>query len=108
MPPIPALPTVSEPGQTRLSFNGPGITLKKLGKPAKPVYKVPPHVARRWLSGSAYKNGLAQQFKVVGNVVAQRKMNTLRINYIYSNITAEFRGTVVPYIASVLQAGSSP
>jgi hypothetical protein len=59
MPPIPALPTVPEPGQTRLLFNGPGITLKKPGKPAKSVYKVPPHVARQWLSGSAYENGLA-------------------------------------------------
>jgi len=26
----------------------------------------------------------------------------------HSNITTEFRGTVVPYIASVLQAGNSP
>jgi hypothetical protein len=46
MPPVPALPTVPGPGQTKLSFDGPRITLKKLEKLAKPVYKVLPHVAR--------------------------------------------------------------
>jgi hypothetical protein len=44
MPPIPAIPTVLEPGQTTISFNGPLIPFKKPGKPAKPVYKVPPYI----------------------------------------------------------------
>ena len=63
MPPVPALPTVQGPGQAKLSFDGPRITLKKPGKPAKSVYKVPPHVSCRWLFGSAYETGLARQFQ---------------------------------------------
>jgi len=59
IPLVPALLIVSESGQTRPSFNGPGITLKKPRKPARPVYKVLPYVAHRWLSGSAYENSLA-------------------------------------------------
>jgi len=62
MPPIPPIPTVPEPGQTTLSFNGPRIMLKKPGKPAKPVQKVPAKLNRQWLFGSAYENILAQQF----------------------------------------------
>jgi hypothetical protein len=63
MPPVPAIPIALEAGQTRLSFNSPSIIFKKPGKLANPVYKVPPHLARRWLFGSAYKAGLARQFK---------------------------------------------
>jgi hypothetical protein len=62
MPPILAIPTVPEPGQTTISFNGLSIPFKKPRKPAKPVYKVPPYVGRRWLFGLTYKAGLAQQF----------------------------------------------
>lgn len=64
MPPVPAIPIVPEAGQTRLSFNSHGPAPRKPGKPAKPVFKVPPKLARRCIFGSAYEAGLAQQFKI--------------------------------------------
>jgi hypothetical protein len=63
MPPAPPIPKALEPGQTTLSFDSPSFALKKPGKPAKPVQKVPAKLNCRWLLGSPYENYLAQQFR---------------------------------------------
>ena len=46
-----------------LDFSGSSTIRKKLGKPAKPVFKVPTWVNRQWMAGSQYENQLALQFK---------------------------------------------
>jgi hypothetical protein len=63
MPPIPPIPTVPEPGQTKLSFNGPQILLKKPGKPPLSVHKVPARLNQQWLLGSQYETLLVRQFR---------------------------------------------
>jgi hypothetical protein len=70
MPPVPVIPTVLEPGQTRLSFDGLGIVPKRSGPPPKSVYKVPTQFNRRWLFGSSYELGLARQFQTA-RILAQ-------------------------------------
>jgi len=63
MPPIPPLLVVPEPGQTTLSFNSLSIIFKKLGKPAKPITKVPSRLHRQWFFGLLHKAVLARQFQ---------------------------------------------
>jgi hypothetical protein len=63
MPPLPPIPTVLEPRQSTISFNGPRIIVKKPGKPAKPVQEVHKNLNRRWLLGSPYENVLVRQFR---------------------------------------------
>jgi hypothetical protein len=63
MPPVPSLPVVPEPRQTTLSFNGPSITFKKPGKPAKPTTKVPSRLHRQWFFGSSHEAVLDRQFQ---------------------------------------------
>jgi hypothetical protein len=62
MPLVPPIPTVLEPRQTTLLFNGPLIALKKPRKPAQSAHKIPLKLNYRWLLGSAYKNVLIRQF----------------------------------------------
>jgi hypothetical protein len=52
MPPIPPIPTVPKPKQTKLSFNGLQILLKKPGNPPLFVYKMPARLNKQWLLGS--------------------------------------------------------
>jgi len=63
MPPAPPIPKALEPRQTMLSFDTPNFALKKPGKLAKPVQKVPAKLNCQWLLGSSYKNYLARQFR---------------------------------------------
>jgi hypothetical protein len=64
MPPIPPIPTVPKPRQTKLSFNGLQILLKKPGKPPLSVYKVLARLNKQWLLSSQYETLLVWQFRI--------------------------------------------
>ena len=65
MPPIPAIPTVLEPGQTTLDFTG-RYNAKRPGKPSNPETRIPVQRSiglRREISGeSAHEAVLIRQF----------------------------------------------
>jgi hypothetical protein len=64
MAPLPAIPTVLEPGQTTLNFGGSSTVIRKrTGRPVKVQHKVPARVHRQWMKGSFYENTLTGQFE---------------------------------------------